>query len=147
MELLLARRGYSEDATEGDLFDMSEGVQEFLCYTLEDRVRPSGHKVYGKTAIPAGKYRIVVTMSPRFREWMPLLRDVPGFSGIRIHPGNTAADTEGCILVGDEPTTSQDNWLGKSRIAYARLRDRIVAAQERGEEVWITVHNGPQVNE
>src|SRR5690606_33547703 len=108
MELLLARRGYTDEATEGDLFDMTDGVQEFLCYTLEDTVR-DGPKVPGKTAIPTGRYRVAVTMSPRFREWMPLLKDVPGFTGIRIHPGNTSADTEGCILVGDEPTSSQDN--------------------------------------
>ncbi len=148
MELLLARRGYSDEATEGDLFDATDDAQpEFLCYTLEDRVRPPGVKVPGETAIPPGRYRVVVTLSPTFRCWMPLLRNVPMYSGIRIHWGNRAIHTRGCIVVGDDPTGSRDNWVGKSRIAYDRLFDRIMAAQERGEEVWITVHNGPQVAE
>lgn len=145
MELLLARRGYSDKATEGDLFVMGP-PDEFLCYTLEDVVR-DGPKVPGHTAIPAGRYRVVVTYSPRFREWMPLLKDVPGFSGIRVHAGNDSDDTEGCILVGDEPTSSRDNWLGKSRAAYLRLRDRVLEAQTLGERVWITIQNGPQVEE
>lgn len=142
MELLLARRGYSKEATEGDLF-MDEA---FFCYTLEDAVR-EGPKVPGHTAIPAGRYRVVVTLSPRFRCWMPLLKDVPGFEGVRIHWGNSADDTEGCILVGDTPTSSRDNWIGHSRVAYDRLVEQIQEAQSHSEEVWITVHNGPQVRE
>jgi len=148
MELLLARRGYSDEATEGDLFDMTDPeAPEFLCYTLEDPVREPGVKIPGVTAIPAGRYRVVVTLSPAFGVWMPLLLDVPGFDGIRIHWGNSAKDTKGCILVGDEPTGSRDNWVGKSVVAYERLFERINAALRRGEQVWLTVHNGPQVQE
>ena len=68
-----------------------------MCYTLEDVVREE--KVYGETAIPAGRYRVDVTYSNRFQCDMPLVLDVPNFEGIRIHPGNTDKDTHGCILV------------------------------------------------
>lgn len=72
----------------------------FETFTLEDQIREPGVKVSGQTAIPAGQYRLVITPSERFKEDLPLLLDVPGFDGIRIHPGNTREDTEGCILVG-----------------------------------------------
>ena len=56
-------------------------------------------KIKGKTAIPAGKYEVVVTMSNRFKRLMPLLLDVEGFDGIRIHGGNSHDDTDGCLLI------------------------------------------------
>ena len=72
----------------------------YFCDTLEDTVRPKGEKVYGKTAIPSGMYRVKKTMSPRFKKILPEILEVEGFSGVRIHAGNTAKDTEGCILLG-----------------------------------------------
>ena len=71
----------------------------YFCDTLEDVVR-SGEKVYGQTAIPAGKYKVKKTYSPRFKKKLPEILNVPGFSGVRIHSGNTAKDTEGCLLLG-----------------------------------------------
>lgn len=72
----------------------------YLCDTLEDRVR-KGKKVNGTTAIPEGTYRVILTMSPRFKRLLPLLVDVPGFDGVRIHGGNDERDTEGCVLPGE----------------------------------------------
>src|SRR5437773_6046728 len=95
MELLLRRRASAHGCTIGEL--VVDGV--FECYSLEDEVR-GGPKIPGQTAIPAGRYRVVITPSQRFGRLLPLLEDVPGFEGIRIHAGNTSADTAGCILVG-----------------------------------------------
>ena len=71
----------------------------YLCDTLEDTVR-NGVKIAGKTAIPAGKYKVKKTMSPRFKKILPEILNVPGFSGVRIHNGNTADDSSGCVLLG-----------------------------------------------
>lgn len=73
---------------------------QYFCDTLEDTVRKDGEKVYGQTAIPAGMYRVKKTFSPRFKKVLPEILEVPNFSGVRIHAGNTAKDTEGCVLLG-----------------------------------------------
>lgn len=97
MRMVLKRKYKGPDYTIGDLYLNGE----WFCNTLEDIVRPAGQKIYGETAIPAGKYKVIKTMSPRFKKLLPLICDVPGFAGVRIHAGNTAADTEGCVLVGE----------------------------------------------
>ena len=94
MKLKLVRTFKGADYTIGKLF-VDGG---FLTNSLEDPVRPE--KIKGITAISAGTYKVIMTMSKRFGKVMPLLLDVPNFEGVRIHSGNTAADTEGCILVG-----------------------------------------------
>jgi len=98
MELNLYRHTYNVKGDRniiGDLF--IDGV--FFCHTLEDEKRADGLKVYGETAIPAGIYNVKLTISNRFKRLMPLLLDVEGFKGIRIHGGNTSKDTHGCPLV------------------------------------------------
>jgi hypothetical protein len=90
-------------------------------------------KIFGKTAIPAGQYRCLNTMSARFNAIMPYIQDVNGFTGIRIHAGNTEADTLGCILVG----TIAGNKLINSTIAYNKLW-AILKLQKNGYDLQIT---------
>lgn len=105
------------------------------CWTLEDTVR-SGPKVYGKTAIPAGNYKVLLTMSSRFKRVLPLLVGVPGFEGIRIHPGNVSADTDGCLLVG---IGKASNMITQSRFAFDYLFARLSEAEKRGEPLSIEI--------
>ena len=135
MKLLLERTTYTDNSTIGKLY--INGV--FQCFTLEDKDRnleQQGEKVYGETAIPRGKYDVVITYSKRFRTELPLLVDVPQFEGIRIHPGNFSGDTEGCILVGSG--TAPDR-LFKSRAAFNALFQRLELAYAKGEEITIEV--------
>ena len=114
----------------------------YQCETLEDIVRevegaPVGNwKVPGDTAIPRGKYRVIVNHSQRFYRAMPLLLNVPGWDGVRIHPGNVEADTEGCILVGTERS---DVGILHSRDAFNALFADIKEALAAGEQVWIEI--------
>ena len=109
MKLKLERYEFGDNYTVGKL--LIDGV--FFCYTLEDVVRPLGAvKVDGATAIPTGTYKVIVDRSTRFKRDMPHVLDVPGFSGIRIHAGNTDKDTEGCILLG--MTHTSGNFIGNS---------------------------------
>lgn len=106
MEFDLHRKYKKDGYTIGKLSINGKSI----CDTLEDTDREltsdmseeeiKERKVFGKTAIPVGEYKVVMTYSNRFKKQMPLLLDVKGFSGIRIHSGNTAEDTEGCILCG-----------------------------------------------
>jgi len=108
----------------------------FEAYTCEDTVRPDGVKVPGQTAIPWGIYYVSITFSQRFQRELPLLANVPNFTGVRIHPGNTAADTEGCILVGADRLSKG---VGRSRLAFDALLPKIAAALRRGEPVALQV--------
>lgn len=117
---------------------------EPFCWVLEDPVREipgvpvERWKIPGKTAIPAGRYRVVLTMSQRFKRELPLLVDVPGFTGVRIHSGNKSEDTDGCLLPGMD--RGQD-FVGRSREAEAALIYRLTAARTRGDPVTIDVRN------
>ena len=101
-----------------------DGVYE--CYTLEDVVR-KGAKVYGQTAIPTGTYNLIINHSNRFNRDLPLLENVPNFTGVRIHAGNTSAHTEGCILVGT--TWSGKDFIGNSRVAFNKLFEKLKKAK------------------
>lgn len=135
MKMLLMRVQLDPDVTIGSL-SIDGGPRE--CWTLEDPVRPDGVKIYGETAIPAGPYTVDVTYSPRFKRPLPLLINVQGFLGVRIHPGNTAGDTEGCILVG---TDRLEKSIGRSRIAFDALFNKLAGAKFRGESITLDIVN------
>lgn len=111
---------------------------EYFCDTLEPPVREYGVKIPGKTAVPAGKYKVVLNESPRFKRVLPLLIDVPGFEGVRIHPGNGAEDTQGCVLVG---YNRQKGRVCQSRATFARLFEQLRQAEERGEALSAQIKN------
>jgi hypothetical protein len=134
MELTLNRIFLGSSATIGELLINDK----HLCDTLEDRVRPEGEKVYGKTAIPEGTYEVKLTHSPRFKKTLPEILNVPNFSGIRIHTGNSSKDTEGCILVGTWDGEKED-WVGNSRMAFDELMALLEEATNNKEKVTITV--------
>lgn len=133
VNLVVMRQWYTPESTIGEMF--VDGQRE--CFTLEDAVRD--HKIPGKTAIPEGTYRTVLTHSQRFKRELPLLVDVPGFSGVRIHSGNTPDDTEGCILVGQ---TRMDNFVGRSRAAFDQLFAKMQVAKRAGLDITITIEDG-----
>lgn len=104
------------------------------CYILEDV--PRDVKIAGQTCIPAGTYKVIISYSPRFKQMMPLLLNVPNFVGVRIHPGNVAEHTEGCLLPG---------MLGRdavtdSRVAYQLLYKKIETALGINEQVFIEIN-------
>ena len=137
MELTLTRIAKRKSYTIGRL--AIDGT--YLCDTLEPTWRDigpggKGRKILGRTAIPEGRYPVVITRSPKFGKWLPLLLHVPQFTGVRIHAGNTPADTAGCILPG--LNRKPGHVLDSTRYVNL-LKQRIVEAKERGEGVWITV--------
>ena len=114
LRLRVQREPSTDEHTMGELLaSIDGGPWTHVCWTLEDVVREvagkpvAEWKVHGRTAIPAGTYSVVLTPSARFRRMLPLLERVPGFSGVRIHGGNTADDTEGCILVAHRKTADR----------------------------------------
>jgi len=138
VKLRLERSPSAHGATIGEL--TVDGA--FECYTCEDEVReiegqpvPSW-KIKGATAIPRGTYGIVITPSARFSRELPLLVDVAGFDGIRIHPGNTSADTDGCILPG---RTRTDRTVGESKAAFSALYGKIQQALNDGDRCEIEI--------
>ena len=98
----------------------------YECYTLEDVVR-KGAKVNGQTAIPTGTYNVIINHSNRFNRDLPLLENVPNFTGVRIHSGNTSADTDGCILLGT--TWSGQDFIGNSKVAYKKFFEKLQKAK------------------
>lgn len=136
MELTLNRIFLGSSATIGELLINDK----HLCDTLEDRVRPEGEKVYGKTAIPEGKYEVELTHSPRFKKILPEILNVPNFSGIRIHSLNKAEESEGCIGVG-EWNGKDTNWISNSRKTFDKLFKLLETANKNKEKITITINN------
>ena len=133
MKLLVNRKFKGSEYTIGDLY--IDG--EWFCNTLEDTVRElpkecpntvnhlncrCREKVPGKTAIPAGDYKVILSVSNRFKKLMPEVLNVPHFLGIRIHSGNTAKDSEGCILVGENKVKGK---VINSRVTFNKLMTKL----------------------
>lgn len=117
----------------------------FECFVPEDRDRglrqgmPASEltalKMKTRTAIPTGRYEIVISFSDRFKKLLPLFLDVPAFGGIRIHPGNSTENTDGCLLPG---TSKRPDFVGSSKVAFTALFDKIKKAIH-SEKIFITV--------
>lgn len=141
MKLRVHRDTFTPNTSIGNLY-----VDDNLfCSTLEDFDRQmesledfqrSWVKVYGKTAIPRGTYKVILSTSGRFGENCPEILNVPGFTYIRIHPLNRENETEGCIGVG---YTRGVDFIGDSRHAYEDLQKAMVAAMMDGETIEIEI--------
>lgn len=152
MEVKIRRIAKKETYTIGKMY--VDG--EYVCDTLEDKDRGltsnmsvaqiCGVKIKGETAIPTGKYLVdMKTVSPRFESRaqyqfckgrLPRLCNTPGYQGVLIHIGNTAKDTEGCILVGENKAVGQ---VLNSTATFRKLYPILKTADERGEQIWITI--------
>ena len=162
MELVLTRIAKRRGYTIGRLAILKEEseeyrtyqTEEYFCDTLEPTVLELKTTVPKETvlrsptklaslkpvAIPEGRYAVVITWSPKFKMWLPLLLGGPDFNrlwqGIRIHMGNTAKDTQGCILVGRNQIVGR---VLESRKWLYELKQKIVEAKAKGEAVWLTI--------
>ena len=150
-ELVLIRTIKETDYTIGQLFvkldepvikcidgEIKRENMRYLCDCLEPKRRnlKKEKKVLGRTAIPEGRYRVVITKSFRFKCWLPQVREVPGFSGIRFHAGNYPCDTKGSILPGFNRRKAM---VVNSRAALQMLMFEISAAIDRDESVYLTI--------
>lgn len=134
-EFLLTRQVFGDTFTLGEVF--LDGQR--ICYTCEDKDRKledGGEKVYGETCIPRGTYKVTLSFSHKFQKILPELHDVDQFDGVRIHGGNTDKDTLACVLVGIIPT---ENGVAKCAPAMTKIMSIIEAAENVGEECWITI--------
>ena len=152
MKLKLLRTNSSANSTSGMLYDITSDT-EFMCYTLEDE--PREIKVKHMTCIPAGEYNLALRMHGRLHEkyshrfadihvGMIELLDVPDFTDILIHCGNTNEDTSGCLLVGDTQennNTKESGYIGKSTLAYFRIYKAISEALQSGEHCSIVIED------
>ena len=162
MELILTRIAKRKTYTIGKLYIKEQVMDEYLagekqtyfCDTLEPTAlelkttvskeavlrSPKKAECLKPFAIPEGRYAVVITWSPKFKMWLPVLLGGPDFNhlfkGIRIHMGNTAKDTQGCILVGRNQIVGQ---LLESRKWLYELKQKIVEAKDKGEAVWLTI--------
>lgn len=122
MKLRLERFEFGDTFTIGKFY--IDGV--FHCFSLEDKVR-QGEKVDGQTAIPTGTYPVIIDLSTRFGKQLPHILGVPNFTGVRIHPGNTSKDTEGCILLGQNWTGG--DFISNSKIAFNSFFEKLKEAK------------------
>ena len=139
MKIDVKRFEYGTNFTISKLF--VDGIYE--CFVLEDKVREldgvpvSTWKIPNETAIPKGTYKVEVTFSPHFNRDLPLLDNVPGYEGVRIHPGNTDKDTEGCLLLGT--TWGGSDFIGASRQAFDSFYLKVFGAVGRQEQITLQI--------
>lgn len=141
MNIILDRIAKKSKYTIGKLYINGE----YFCDTIEDTDRGltqtmtdaqiKSKKVYGQTAIPTGTYRVIISYSNKFKRQMPLLLNVPGFLGIRIHSGNTEKDTEGCLIVGKNKVVGK---VIESKDTYNKLFSILCEANKK-EAIKITI--------
>lgn len=143
MELYLKRHTYSENYTLGNLTFANEDIS---IPTVEDKVRPNGEKVYGETAIPAGRYKVSLdVVSPKFSQYpfymevcegkLPRLQDVPGFSGILLHCGINEENSLGCPILN-----KRNGSLEKSKEYFRKMMEILSSVPDKND-VWINVIN------
>lgn len=156
MKLKLHRKYLKENYTIGHLYEMVNGVERFICDVIEDKVRDLNKdgdlndtgesKVYAQTAIPYGTYEVLLTISQKFQNhpWatpykgvVPLLNNVPHFSGIRIHPGATERDSAGCLIVG--LNTHRGRVTQTTEMYHKLMKEFLLPAKNRGEKIEITI--------
>ena len=134
MNLVVKRNVFTDTSTIGELW--VNGT--FFCYTLEDKDRGliqtqpiteiAQKKLFGKTAIPLGKYDLALTFSNRFQKYMPQVLNVPCFEGIRIHSGNNSEQTDGCLLVGMK---KGENVILESKTAFNTLMSMLKTNEKK----------------
>jgi hypothetical protein len=134
MQIKAVRKWFTETSTISEVYINDK----FLYYFLEDVARAEGVKIYGKTAIPHGAYEVVMDYSEKFKKLLPHVLNVPMFTGIRIHAGNKAEDTDGCLIIG---LTREVDWVGNSRKALNSFILLLEAAITRGEVCTLSVVN------
>lgn len=136
MKLKLVRTQCGEKATLGKLY-----INDVLeCLTLEDPDRcleSGGVKIKGDTAIQRGTFEVIIDHSNRFNKDLPHILNVPQYEGVRIHPGNSSIDTEGCILLGKE--IINDNFISNSKKAFDAFYQKLQTALNDGESVTIEI--------
>ena len=138
MELDLERIARREKYTIGEL--SIEG--KFICHTLEDKVRvlhSFEDKIFSETAIPFGRYKVILSYSPKFKRVLPELLNVQFFNAIRMHSGNKAEDSQGCVLVG-ECRNIEEGYIYNSRKTEDKLMKILKPVFDSGEEIFINIH-------
>ena len=145
-KLTLKRYYFSENDTLGRLYITypdNLDKKDFVCDVVEDTVRNPINtpdelfeKVYGKTAIPYGTYQVIISRSPRFEKDLPELLKVPHFTGVRIHSGNTSEDSEGCLIVGNNPKPSKkQSWVYNSRAVLKQFMTLLEPLVKQGKVI------------
>lgn len=148
MEILLIRENFTDSYTEGRLF--INGV--YVCDTIEDCDRGLtddmtedvilSRKVYGKTCIPYGRYKVIIDWSNKYGKMLIHILNVKGFDGIRVHSLNEASQSLGCIGPGIK---TAPGWVSKSRDTYKKIHSKVDEALNRGDEVHITIKRSDEI--